>query len=152
MIQWQWKTFDELSTDDLYEILKVRQEVFAVEQDCVYQDADDLDKFSWHLIAWNVSDSGSPGIHAYLRVVFPTYRYREPSIGRVLTVKQARGSGLGKELLRIALLNIEREYKNQPVRISAQQYLYEFYAGYGFEKASEPYDEDGIPHIEMLKK
>ena len=112
MIQWQWKTFDELSTDDLYEILKVRQEVFAVEQDCVYQDADDLDKFSWHLIAWNVSDSGSPGIHAYLRVVFPTHKYRELSIGRVLTVKQARGSGLGKELLRIALLNIEREYQN----------------------------------------
>ena len=96
MIQWQWKTFDELSTDDLYEILKIRQEVFAVEQDCVYQDADDLDKFSWHLIAWNVSDSGMPGIHAYLRVVFPTCKYREPSIGRVLTVKQARGSGLGK--------------------------------------------------------
>ncbi len=69
-----------------------------------------------------------------------------------VTVKQARGSGLAKELLRIALLNIEREYQNQPVRISAQQYLYEFYAAYGFEKVSEPYDEDGIPHIEMLKK
>lgn len=152
MIQWQWKKFNELSTADLYEILKVRQEVFAVEQDCVYQDVDDLDKFSWHLMAWNVSDSVSPGIHAYLRVVFPTYKYREPSIGRVLTVKQARGTGLGKELLRIALLNMEREYKNQPVRISAQQYLQDFYADYGFEKVSEPYDEDGIPHIEMLKK
>lgn len=152
MIQWQWKNFDELSTADLYEILKVRQEVFAVEQDCVYQDADDLDKFSWHLMGWNVSDSASPGIHAYLRVVFPTYKYREPSIGRVLTVKQARGTGLGKELLGIALLHMEREYRNQSVRISAQQYLQEFYAGYGFEKASEPYDEDGIPHIEMLKK
>ena len=151
MIQWQWKAFEELSANDLYEILKVRQEVFAVEQNCVYQDVDDLDKMSWHLMAWNVSDPASPGLHGYLRVVFPTYKYPEPSIGRVLTVKQARGTGLGKELLANALVQIEKEYESQTIRISAQLYLYDFYAGYGFEKASEPYDEDGILHIEMLR-
>jgi ElaA protein len=152
MIQWQWKTFDELSTDNLYEILKVRQAVFSVEQDCVYQDVDDSDKTAWHLMAWDLSDSDTPSIHAYLRVVFPAYKYREPSIGRVLTVMQARGTGLGKELLMKALLNIEKEYPGQSVRISAQQYLRKFYAGYGFEQVSEPYDEDGILHIEMVKK
>lgn len=152
MIEWQWKTFDELSAGELYEILKVRQEVFAVEQSCVYQDLDDLDKTAWHLLGWNVSTSGPRDIHAYLRVVFPACKYREPSIGRVLTVKQARGTGLGKALLEQALLHMEKEYRNQRIRISAQLYLDEFYAGFGFEKVSEPYDEDGILHIEMVKE
>lgn len=150
-VKWQWKSFDQLSANDLYEILKVRQEVFAVEQNCAYQDVDDLDKSAWHLMAWNLSDPASPVIQAYLRVVFPAFKYPEPSIGRVLTVRQARGTGLGKKLLTHALAHIERVYASAPVRISAQLYLYDFYAGFGFEKVSEPYDEDGIPHIEMVR-
>ena len=152
MIQWQWQTFDELSAADLYEILKARLEVFAIEQNCAYQDADDLDKSAWHLSAWNVDGQGCREIQAYSRVVFPECKYREPSIGRVLTVGQARGTGLGRELMERALLQTEKEFSGQGIRISAQLYLFEFYAGFGFEKVSEPYEEDGIPHIEMLKK
>ena len=151
MIEWQWKIFDELSRDDCYEIMKVRQEVFVIEQNCIYQDLDDLDKSAWHLIAWNVNQSSIREIVAYLRVVFPGYKYQEPSIGRILTVKKVRETGLGKELLRIALLKIAAEYPNVPVRISAQQHLDKFYSQFGFKKVSEPYDEDGIVHIEMLR-
>jgi len=151
MTHFRWANYDELSKEDLYEILKVRQEVFAVEQNCVYQDADDLDKNAWHLIACRDSDFGGRNILGYLRVVYPTYRYIEPSIGRVLIVKEARGIGLGKELITIALSKIEQEYPRQSVRISAQQYLERYYSEVGFEKVTEPYDEDGILHIEMVR-
>ncbi|MCU7833820.1 MAG: GNAT family N-acetyltransferase [gamma proteobacterium symbiont of Taylorina sp.] len=97
------------------------------------------------------SHANSQEIVAYLRVVFPGYKYQEPSIGRILTKEKIRGTGLGKELLRIALLKIETQYRNVPVRISAQAHLNKFYSQFGFEKVSEPYDEDGIVHIEMLK-
>ena len=136
----------------MYEILKARLEVFAVEQNCAYQDADDLDKSAWHLSAWTAEGQGPREIQAYSRVVFPAFRYPEPSIGRVLTVRQARGTGLGRELMERALLQTEKEFRNRGIRISAQLYLYEFYAGFGFEKVSEPYEEDGILHIQMLKK
>lgn len=151
MIEWQWKTFDELSADELYEILKVRQEVFVLEQNCIYQDIDDLDKTAWHLIAWNTNQASTRKVQAYLRVVFPGYKYKEPSIGRILSVKKLRRNGLGKELLRNAVLKIAIEYPDQPIRISAQQHLHKFYALFGFEQVSPPYDEDGIVHIEMLR-
>ena len=151
MIEWQWKTFDELSADELYEIMKVRQEVFVLEQNCIYQDADDLDKTAWHLMGWHVRQPDTRKLQAYLRVVFPGCKYKEPSIGRIMTVKKVRGTGMGKELLRNALLKIETEYSHQSIRISAQQHLHKFYALFGFEQVSEPYDEDGIVHIEMLR-
>ena len=152
MIEWQWKQFIDLTIDELHEILIVRQQVFAVEQNCVYQDVDQLDKFSWHLIGWNKDDTTSPQIVAYMRVVFPTYKYNEPSIGRVLTTKNVRGTGTGKKLMATALSHIDKEYPGQAIRISAQQYLQNFYAEFGFKKILGPYDEDGIPHIEMLKQ
>jgi ElaA protein len=151
MIKWQWKLFKELSVDDLYAILKVRQEVFAIEQDCIYQDMDDLDKFAWHLIGTTKSSHKSPEVVAYLRVVFPNHNYKEPSIGRLLTVKSVRGTGLGKELLRQALYKMSSDYPKQAIRISAQQHLIKFYYNFGFTQVSEPYDEDGIAHIEMLR-
>ncbi len=150
-IQWQWKTFNELSLNELYDIMKVRQTVFVLEQDCIYQDLDDLDQKSWHLTGWNNSASTSPQLVAYLRVVFPNYKYQEPSIGRVLTIQKFRGQGLGKELLNQALLKIAQEYPNQAIKISAQQHLHNLYAQFGFTQSSEPYDEDGIMHIEMQK-
>jgi ElaA protein len=151
MIEWQWKTFDELSADELYEIMKIRQEVFMIEQNCIYQDIDDLDKTAWHLTAWDTKQTNTRKVQAYLRIVFPGYKFKQPSIGRIPTVKELRRNGLGKELLRNAVLKIEMEYPNQPIRISAQQHLYKFYAQFGFEQVSEPYDEDGIVHIEMLR-
>ncbi len=151
MTEWQWKRFDELSKHELYEILRIRQEVFVVEQNCAYVDADGLDQNAWHLTGWHQNDADGRRIAAYLRVVFPGCRYKEPSIGRVLTNAQSRAVGLGKMLMKTALCNIKRTYPNQAVRISAQQYLEEFYNEFEFSRVSEPYNEDGIAHIEMLK-
>ena len=89
-IQWQWKAFNELSLNELYDIMKVRQAVFVLEQDCIYQDLDDLDQKSWHLMGWNKNPSAKSQLVAYLRVVFPNYKYQEPSIGRVLTIQGFR--------------------------------------------------------------
>ncbi|WP_346836816.1 GNAT family N-acetyltransferase [Microbulbifer sp. SAOS-129_SWC] len=147
-MHWQWAEFSELSAQQLYAILRERQEVFTVEQDCAYQDADDKDPCAWHLIGW--SDADSEQVLAYLRVVFPGKKYAEPSIGRVLTSAATRGTGIGRELMRRALREIARAYPHTAVRISAQQYLESFYREFGFERVSAPYDEDGIPHIEML--
>jgi len=148
-IDWQWSLFDELSARDLYDILKIRQAVFVVEQDCAYQDVDDIDQYAWHLLG--IQQSGTTKrLVAYLRLVYPAIKYPEPSIGRVLTVASVRGQGLGKALTREALAQAAREYPGQRVRISAQSHLSDFYKEFGFEIVSEPYDEDGIPHVEML--
>lgn len=151
MVIWQWLRFSELSADQLYEILRVRQKVFTVEQDCAYQDADGKDRYARHLAAWR-ANTDSPQLLAYLRVVIPGVKYAEPSIGRVLTAKSARGTGLGRELMRRAIAHTQAEFPGRAIRISAQEYLQRFYREFGFEQVSEPYDEDGIPHIEMLRR
>lgn len=150
MITWEWSNFENLSKEKFIEILRVRQEVFVVEQDCPYLDIDGLDEHSWHLVAWDASKEKYHAV-AYLRVVHPTYKYNEPSIGRVLTVESTRGTGLGKELMTHAIKYIEQEYPHQSNRISAQQYLEKFYQSFGFTAVSDVYDEDGIPHIEMIR-
>ena len=150
-MNWQWSSFEELSRDNLYDVLKVRQAVFVVEQNCAYQDADDLDPVSWHLMGWRETTAGRELV-AYLRVVFPGKKYPEPSIGRVLTTAPVRGTGVGKALTREAITRIALEYPQMSIRISAQRYLEKFYSEFGFETVSDPYKEDGIPHIEMLRK
>ena len=147
MEEWQVKRFEELTTVDLYDILSARQEVFVVEQNCPYQDVDGLDNVSWHLYK---RDDVSGHILAYLRITFAGHKYQEPSIGRVLTTKAARGHGLGKVLIEEAMGFLKQELPGQSVRISAQLYLQKFYEDFGFKVVSEPYDEDDIPHIEML--
>lgn len=151
MVIWQWLRFSELSADQLYEILRVRQEVFTVEQDCAYQDADGKDQQARHLVAWR-ADADPPQLLAYSRVVTPGRKYAEPSIGRVLTAESARGTGLGRELMRRAIAHTQAEFPGRAIRISAQEHLQRFYREFGFEQVSEPYDEDGIPHIEMLRR
>ena len=150
MIKWQWSSFDELSLHALYEILKIRQAIFVVEQDCSYLDTDDLDQVAWHLIGWH-EDANNKKMVAYLRVVFPGEKYPEPSIGRVLVLPESRKTGLGKKLTAEAIARIADEYPNTAIRISAQQHLQKFYAAFGFKAVSKPYLEDGIPHIEMLR-
>jgi len=150
-MNWQWSSFEELSREDLFVILKVRQAVFVVEQNCPYQDADDLDPVSWHLMGWHEGATGRELV-AYLRVVFPGKKYPEPSIGRVLTTASVRGTGVGKTLTGEAITRIALEYPHMSIRISAQQYLEKFYSEFGFETVSDPYDEDGIPHIEMVRR
>jgi ElaA protein len=112
---------------------------------------DDLDQVSWHLMGWR-KDSADKKLVAYLRVVFPGEKYQEPSIGRVITAPSVRRTGLGYALTQEAISRIVHIYPKTAIRISAQQYLEKFYSKFEFEKVGDPYDEDGIPHIEMLRK
>lgn len=151
MVTWQWSSFEELSRDDLFNILKARQAVFIVEQNCVYQDVDDLDPLSWHLLGW-LERPASRLLVAYSRIIFPGKKFAEPALGRVLTTASVRGTGLGTELTLESIARTMRQYPESPIRISAQRYLEKFYARFGFETVSAPYDEDGIAHIEMLRQ
>jgi ElaA protein len=146
-IKWQCASFEELSGKQIYLILQARNEVFAVEQNCVYRDMDNIDFTALHLIAW--ADDGN--LAAYLRITAPHTDYREPSLGRVLTSKAFRGKGLGRQLMLEGLKYLNAHYPGQASRINAQVYLREFYRSFGFEAVSDEYLEDGIPHIEMLK-
>jgi ElaA protein len=146
VIRWQWCDFLQLTAAEVYAILAERCRVFAVEQQSIYQDADGLDLQAEHVIAWAGSD-----IAAYLRVLSPGVKYRERSIGRVLTRSTFRRTGLGRELLTRALTAIDARFPEEPIRISAQLYLERFYGSFGFVRVSDPYDEDGIEHIEMLR-
>lgn len=146
---WCCKAFKELTTPELYEIFRVRLEVFAVEQEIAYQDADGIDQQALHLMAW---DSDTPDVQcAYARIIPPGVKYPEASFGRVLVGRSLRNSGLGKELVKRTLQQIETCWGAVPVRISAQLYLQHFYAEFGFEPITEPYMEEGILHIAMRR-
>jgi ElaA protein len=146
MIDWDWKRFDEMSGEEVHEMLALRQAVFVVEQQCAYQDADHLDRVSWHLLG-----RGSDGrLAAYARVNDPGTRHRRPSIGRVLTAAHLRGRGAGRALMGLCLEKCRAEYPGVGIRISAQTYLTRFYAGFGFQAVGQPYDEDGVEHVDMV--
>ena len=146
-IIWHYKSFNELSATELYYILQLRNNVFVIEQDCIYQDADGKDLKCGHL--WATIDNQ---IVAYSRIVPQGISYdNEPSIGRVVTNGDFRGLGLGKQLIKYSILTIENNYFTSSIRISAQLYLKEFYESFGFKQVSEVYLEDDIPHIEMLR-
>ena len=145
-LNWSYKKFEEISGKEMHEILTVRQSVFIVEQNCVYQDADELDIRSWHLLGRTIEGN----IAAYGRVNFPGSRYREPSLGRILTIKDVRGYGAGREVVQRCLELCKRHYPELNVRISAQTYLFNFYRDFGFQEVGEPYDDEGIEHIDMV--
>ncbi|MDT8409292.1 MAG: GNAT family N-acetyltransferase [Wenzhouxiangellaceae bacterium] len=144
--QWRIQRFGELSTADLYALLAVRVAVFVVEQDCPYQDLDGLDDIALHVSGW--SGDGRP--LAYARILPPHSRFEQPSIGRVLTAAPARGLRFGVGLMRRSIDATREVYPGRDIRISAQCYLERFYRSLGFQSASAPYEEDGIPHLEML--
>ena len=148
-LAWRWCRFDDLSVHELDAIYRARQQVFSAEQACAYLDADGFDAESFHLAAWPASRKLPL---AYARVVHPGLKYAEPSIGRVITTAQARGKGLGRELVRRAIVLTEQAFPGQGIRISAQSQLEKFYAQAGFVIVGEPYIEDGIPHTEMLRR
>ena len=133
-----------MEVHDLYE---ARVGVFIVEQNCVFQDVDGADAASWHLLG---RDGGGP-LLAYCRLVPAGVKFDEPSIGRVLTTKQGRRTGIGRELMKEAIRRAEALWPGQAIRIGAQRYLDRFYGEFGFVQCSEPYDEDGIMHIQMLR-
>ncbi|MEO1297397.1 MAG: GNAT family N-acetyltransferase [Cyanobacteria bacterium J06636_16] len=145
-INWIWKRFEAISGVQMHAILAVRQTVFVVEQGCIYQDADELDQKSWHLLGCD--EKGE--LVAYARITLPGTRYPEPSFGRVLTVQAARGRGLGRQIVQQCLAKCGAEYPRMDVRISAQTYLEKFYQGFGFTTVSQPYDDQGIEHVDML--
>jgi ElaA protein len=144
-LKWQWCRLGELSAAQVYAVLAARVAVFIVEQNCAYQDLDGLDAEAEHLIAWSGAD-----VAGYLRVLAPGTRFDDPSIGRIITAKPFRGTGLGRELVAKGIEQARRRYPGRAVRISAQQYLEKFYREFGFATVSEPYLEDDIPHVEML--
>ncbi|MDB4964198.1 MAG: family N-acetyltransferase [Myxococcales bacterium] len=142
-LSWYDRAFAELAVRELYAITALRERVFVVEQNCAYLDADGADPQCRHLWA----EDETRRIHAYCRLVPAGVKFAEASIGRVITAQEARGTGLGKELMQRALAAVGPV----TVRIGAQAHLEKFYGDLGFVRASEPYDEDGIPHIEMLR-
>ncbi len=140
-LTWYERTFDALDVHQLYRILALRQRVFVVEQSCAYLDADGADQVSRHLWAERGGE-----IVAYARIVPAGVKYDEVAIGRVITAPEARGTGLGRELMRRAIAAV-----GAPVRLSAQAHLEKFYRELGFVRTSDIYDEDGIPHVEMVR-
>jgi ElaA protein len=149
-IEWQWSSYEDLSKDDLYEVLLRRQEVFVIEQNCAYMDCDGIDPHCFHLLGWKVID-GKRQVVAYMRCVPAGIKFPEVSLGRVLNTTAVRGTGAGREMMTLALEHMQRVFPNKPIRISAQQYLEAFYQSFDFVTQSEPYDEDDIPHVEMLR-
>lgn len=145
-LNWHCLDFDRLSPHQLYRILRLRAEVFVVEQVCVYQDLDDYDQVALHLCG-----SGEQSLDCYARLLPPGAKYQEASIGRIISRPALRRQGLGKILVRQALDQCASAWPGIAVRISAQQRLEDFYLGFGFQTVSAPYLEDGIPHVEMLR-
>jgi ElaA protein len=146
-MHWICKKFDDLTPGELYACLQLRNEVFVVEQDCVFQDADDKDQECFHLMGWK-----GKKLIAYTRIAPAGICYEEISIGRVVTSPSARRKGLGRELM---LKSIDRAHslfgKGSAIKIGAQLYLKKFYESFGFRQISDVYMEDGIEHIKMLR-
>lgn len=143
---WFLKKFGDLTPHELYAVLQLRNEVFAVEQNCVYPDMDNKDQDSFHLMC--IRDEK---LIAYTRLLPPGLAYAEPSIGRVVTSPSVRREGLGRVLMQRSIEALYGIFGKQPVRIGAQCYLVSFYQSFGFTEAGEVYLEDGIEHIQMVK-
>lgn len=148
-LTWQSKPYAELSLDELYELLRLRAEVFVIEQNCVYLDPDGKDRHPQALHLFGRDADGT--LAAYLRILPPGLSFPQVSFGRVLTAASHRGRGVGGPMLEAALREIERVWPGADIQIGAQAHLLGYYGRYGFEPSSEPYDEDGIPHVDLLR-
>jgi ElaA protein len=145
MTTWNCKKFNQLSPEELYMILRLRSEVFVVEQNCVFLDMDNKDLYCDHLMAWE-----GEKLLAYSRIVPAGISYGESSIGRIVSSPAARGRGIGRELLIKSIDALYTLHGKKDIRIGAQYYLKDFYSSFGFVQKGEIYLEDGIEHIEML--
>jgi ElaA protein len=146
-VEWITKTFDQLTVDELYDVLQLRQSVFVVEQKCWYLDADGLDKQSLHLLGRLPSGQ----LACYLRIVPPGYRFKEPSIGRVVVDNNLRRHRIGTSLMTRGVELVEERYPTFGIFLSAQKYLEHFYRSFGFTSTGREYLEDGIPHVDMYR-
>jgi ElaA protein len=147
VIVWKCKPFDILTNYELYAIIRLRNEVFVVEQKCVFQDADNKDQQCFHLMGYSDIQ-----LAAYARLVPKGVSYDYVSIGRVITSPLFRNAGVGKALMAQAIQHCNLLFNEKPIKIGAQSYLKKFYEGFGFRQVGEVYDEDGIDHIYMLKE
>jgi len=147
-IEWVCKHHSDLGLEQLYALLKLRSEVFVVEQRCAYLDPDgqDLDGDTCHLMGWDGDQ-----LVAYLRLLDPQSQGGDVVIGRVLTAPAGRGKGLGHEMMEQALKQAEKRWPEVPIYLSAQAHLQGYYGRYGFVVAGEEYLEDDIPHIGMRR-
>lgn len=139
-------TFEELSLQELYQLLQLRSEVFVVEQDCVYQDIDGKDEKALHVLGLKAGD-----LVAYTRIFPPKFYFEEAAIGRVVVREQHRKHSYGHEILKASIKAVEERFQTSKIKLSAQTYLTKFYESHGFEQVGEGYLEDGIPHIAMIK-
>ncbi|MBM7870420.1 ElaA protein [Clostridium pascui] len=146
-MNWIVKKFNELTPHDLYKILKERINVFVVEQNCPYEECDDKDLKSLHLYS---EDKGR--ITAYCRLLYPGVSYNEAAIGRVLISEEYRRKGIAAKMLKKAIEIIKDEMGEKCIKLSAQVYAKRLYEQVGFKECSEIYNEDGIPHVEMIYK
>jgi len=145
-VTWHWHSFQELSNSQLYTMLKLRQDVFIIEQDCIYPDIDDLDQQCTHLLGYEGKQ-----LIAYLRLIPANFSHSgNTSLGRIITMYDKRGIGLGGALMSETMAYIAEHFPGKKVQMSAQHHLQSFYQKYGFTSFDEPYDEDGILHIAML--
>ena len=139
------KTFDNLSNTEIYKILRLRSEVFVVEQECIYQDIDNKDKKAVHIFLKEKNE-----IIAYSRVFKEKEYFENPSIGRVVVANKRRMYGVGKKIMNISIDYIKKNIKAKSIEISAQKYLKKFYSNLGFIQQGEEYLEDNIPHLRMF--
>lgn len=146
-MKWMLVKFDDLTLQELYAILQLRNEVFIIEQNCLYRDLDDVDQSAFHLMGWQ-----DDKLVAYTRIIPPGIVYTNPAIGRVVTSPDVRRSGIGKELMQRSLTACENLFGPVPVSLGAQVYLKKFYETLGFETAGEIFLEDGIEHVKMTRK
>lgn len=145
VVSWFCQPFNELTTNDLYNIIQLRNAVFVVEQNCVYQDADGRDTVCYHLFG-----KADNELVAYARLVPPGVAYVEPAIGRVVVDAAWRNKSLGKQLMEQSIAHCQQLFPGHGIRVSAQTYLKRFYTELGFLPTGKEYLEDGIPHMEML--
>ena len=149
-IHWEIQTFNNLSAQQLFDVLQLRVNVFVVEQQCAYPELDEFDRNAKTRHLCGCEASGQ--LIAYARILPPGLRFPEVNLGRFVVRKEARGQGVGHQLLREALREIESSWPGSGIRISAQDYLQKFYEQYGFVRVSDVYLEDGIAHVDMVRK
>ena len=148
-IEYQLKycAFHELSNLELYDVLKLRTDVFVVEQNCPYPELDNLDQEAMHLL---LSDKVGERLGAYLRVFYPKKQLLHARIGRVVVSEEYRKKGYGKMIMQQAIDIIQEKHPQSPIKIAAQTYLLAFYQSFGFKALGNTYIEDGIEHVDML--
>lgn len=144
-MDWFNKPFEKLTNDELYALLKLRVDVFVVEQDCPYPELDNYDQQAIHYFL-KINEEFA----AYVRILPSNSKYEEVSIGRVLVLKKFRRQGYAQQIMQKAIDYVMNEWKETRIKVQGQEYLKDFYSGFGFEQVSESYLEDGIPHIDMI--